>query len=74
MAKFFGSNPLEVRKEILHLESKEFGDHKYHSNSEIGGSNLKWVPDLGMFSKRILLAPLYKTTFSDGNAIHHGNL
>jgi len=54
MANFISSAPLEVRKEILHLEAKEFGDHKYHSDLEIGGSSLKWVPDPWKFRKRRL--------------------
>lgn len=52
MANFFEVAPLEVRKEILHLEAKEFGDHVYFSDLKIRGSSLKWVPDPGNFSKR----------------------
>ena len=54
MANFFKSDPLEVKKEILHLEAKEFNDHVYFSDLEIGGSSLKWVLDPGKFRKRRL--------------------
>lgn len=54
MAKIFNSTPLEVRKEILHLEVMEFENCKYHSGSEIGGSNLKWVPNPWKFQRRRL--------------------
>lgn len=53
-ANFFDLAPLEVRNEIIHLEARGFGDRKYHSDSEIGGSSLKRVPNLEKFRKRRL--------------------
>jgi len=52
VANFFDLAPLEGRKEILHLEVKDFGDHKYHYDLEIGGNILKWVPDPWKFRER----------------------
>lgn len=52
MADLFDAVTLEVRKEILHLEAREFGDIKYHSDSEIGGNALKWIPNPGKFKKK----------------------
>jgi len=54
VANLFYEAPLEVRKEILNLEEREFGNRIYHSNSEIGGSSLKWVPNPKKFRTRRL--------------------
>lgn len=35
VANYFNVTPLMARKEILNLEAKEFGDHKYFSYSKI---------------------------------------
>lgn len=47
MANYFDFVPPEVRKEILLLESKEFGGRVYFSYSNLGGVSLKWILDLG---------------------------
>lgn len=46
--------PLEVRKEILLLESKESSDHLYHSDSDIVGKNMTKILDPGRFKKRMI--------------------
>ena len=45
MATFFDVVPLEVRKEILLLESKEVEGLPYHSDFEVMGEDLKWIQD-----------------------------
>ena len=45
---------LEVMREILHLESKEFGECLYLFDFEVGGNGLKWITGLGKFRKQIL--------------------
>lgn len=52
ISNFFDVTPLEVHKEILQLEAKEFGDKDYLSDKNIGGSSLKWILDLGKFHSR----------------------
>lgn len=52
MKNFFKASPLEVRKEILNLETMEFQDRKYFYDSEIGGRSIKWVSNLGKFWRR----------------------
>jgi len=54
VVKFYDSTPMEVRKEILTLEAKEFGDHMYDSDSKYSSSGLKWFHDLGKLRKRRL--------------------
>ena len=52
MATFFDVVPLEVRKEILLLESKKLEGLPYHSNFEVMGKDLKWIQDLGIPRKK----------------------
>lgn len=54
MAYHFDFVPLEVRNDILHLETKEFGDHKYFFDSKISGSTFKWTLNPRKFHKRRL--------------------
>lgn len=54
VANFFDATPLEIYKEIIHLEAKEFVDRVYFLDLEIGGNNLKCALDLRKFHKRRL--------------------
>ena len=54
MATFFDVVPLEVRKEILLLESKELEGLPYHSYFEVMGEDLKWKQDPGKPQKKQL--------------------
>jgi len=51
VANLFETIPSEFRKEIQDLESQEFGDKPYFSNSEVGNQEYKWIPNLGKFLK-----------------------
>jgi len=51
---YFDSVPLEVWREIIQLESKEFGDQSHFFDSEVGVEGLKWIPNPGKFRKRRL--------------------
>ena len=46
MATFFNVVPLEVRKEISLLESKEVEGLPYHLDFEVMGKDLKWIETL----------------------------
>lgn len=57
MVNYFDSILPEARKEILFLESKEFGERSYIFYSEVVGDCLQWIPDLGKFKKRQIHFP-----------------
>lgn len=54
VATYFNVVPLEVRKEIQVLEIQIVGVHPYHSNFELIGKDVKWVPACGKFKSRRL--------------------
>jgi len=54
VATLFNLVPMEIRKEIWYLESREFGDKPYFSDSEVGVQHIKWIPNLGKLKRRKL--------------------
>lgn len=62
----------EVRKEIILLKSKEFGEWSYFFDSKVGGICLNWIPDLGRFSKCTPFSSLTYNAPIDGNPPWHG--